>query len=307
MVDSDQDGGVFLYELIPAMRDRILASMGVTVPALQLRSDPQLSPSGYCIKLDEVPLFERALRLEASVAVVAVTDEARAQGAELADFHPLTGAAGVWLLAEVAQAGDDQVDMLTAPQRLIHEIERVMRGNLGRYLGPQEVAELVGTWSESDDASLVASVLPDADARLRLTWILQALVDEDVPIADWQAVLAAVHEAGGITAPTRALSRAVRLRLRDQLPGPLTGKPVVRVPAEHEAALLGELTAEGGPAVPSQSGHEFLRWLRQTVAARGPTIALVTRTQDAREVVSALARAEDRMIATLSEDELPSP
>jgi hypothetical protein len=47
-----------------------------------------------------------------------------------------------------------------------------------------------------------------------------------------------------------------------------------------------------------------MRWLRETVAETGPAVTLVTHSQDARELVALLARAEDRLIMTVSENEL---
>ena len=301
IVDSRKDRGVFLYELIPAMRERILASTGVNVPGVHMRGNPGLAPTAYTVQVDEIPVLSGSTVLRASFAVHPAGDGAPEPGGELTDVHPLTGEQGLWVL--VGSADGAGADGLTTAQYLIHQIELVVRAYLARYLGPQEVDGLVDTWS-GEDGDLVASVLPDAEARLRLTWVLQALVDDGVPITDWRALLTAVRDAGGITAPLRTLRRAVRARLRDQLRGPRTGRRTIPVPPEHEAALVAQLPGGGVTVSAGQPRHEFLRWLRQTVEVSGPAITLVTGTQDARELVSALARTEDRLITTLSEDEL---
>ena len=62
-VDSRQDGGVFLFELIPAMRERVRASTGVTVPGVRMRGDPSLPPGGFCIQVDEVPVHTGSVAL----------------------------------------------------------------------------------------------------------------------------------------------------------------------------------------------------------------------------------------------------
>jgi hypothetical protein len=306
IVDSRQDGGVFLYELIPAMRERILKGTGVNVPGVRMRGDPALPLDGYRIQVDEVPVVTGSVPLDVSVTVLPAEDEAGAPGAELADFHPLTGERGLWVLTDAPGDRTDGAGVLTPAQRLIHQIELALRADLARYLGPQEVSTLVDTWSADDDENLVPAVLPDADSRLLLTWILQRLVDDGIPVTDWRTLLTAVRDAGGITVPSRALYRAARARSRDRLPGPQTGRKTIHVPAEHEAALLGR--APDDPAVPvSDPRLEFLRWLRGTVAAAGPAITLVTESPDAVEVVSGLARTENRMITTLSIDELDAP
>jgi hypothetical protein len=308
VVDSNQDAGVFLYGLIPAMRERIREGTGVTVPGLRMRGDPYGPPNGYSVQVDEVAVLTGTVALDASFVVLAAGEESRTPAGELTDVHPLTGERGLWVLA-VDRGGDrlDGAEGLTTAQYLLHCIELAIRAHLARFLGPQEVASLVESWSETDDgADLVASVVPDDEARLRLTWVLQDLVADGVPITDWQAPLKAVRDEGGITAPTESLRRAARAGLRDGLAAQQVGRRTVPVPAAHEAALLGRPLdgGDGGAASPNELRHDFLRWLRQTVAASGPALTLVTRSQDARELVAVLARGEDRLILTLSEDEL---
>jgi tetratricopeptide (TPR) repeat protein len=306
IVDSAQDGGVFLYQMIPAMRERILASTGVHVPGVRMQGDPGLPPDGYCIQVDEIPVLAGTAALGTSFAVLPAEAGAMDTHAELTDVHPLTGKRGLWILSKVSDDRTTGVDSLTTSQYLLHQIEHVLRARLVNYLGPQEVDMLVETWAEQDDTDLIASVLPDADARLRLTWILQALVDEHVPITKWRPLLLAIREAGGIKAPTRIVHRAVRAGLNDQLPGQQIGRRVVLIPAEHEAALLGSGHADPA-AARNEPRHEFLRWLRQTITVSGPAITVVTATQDARELISSLARTENPLVTTLSAHELTPP
>jgi hypothetical protein len=301
IVDSRQDGGRFLYELIPAMRDRILAGTGVTVPGVRLRPSPTLVPDGYSIQVDEAPVLAGTASLGVSHVVAPAASGGPGPGGELTDFHPLTGERGLWALNPVDNGADSDAPRLSPSEYLIHKIELVYRTHLARQLGPQEVADLVDKWAE-DDRNLVSTVLPDGDARLQLTWVLQALVDDGVPIIDWRALLTAVREAGGIAAPVRSLVQAARSRLRDELPGPQTGRTPIAVPPELEAALIGPPVEEAGS--PHDPQHEFQRWLRRTVSAAGPAIALVTSDEQSRERVGALTRAEGGLITTLSEHEL---
>jgi tetratricopeptide (TPR) repeat protein len=305
IVDSRQDGGAFIYKLLPDMRERILASVGVKVPGVRMRSDPKLPSHGYRIQIDEVPVLTGSVPPSASFTALRAEMRGREPTGELTDFHPLTGQPGLWVLVELTDHHPDGANTLTPARYLIHRIELVLRTNLVRYLGPQEVADLIERWSAEDDGDLVSVVLPDADARLGLTWVMQRLVDDRIPITDWKALLTTVREAGGITVPLRTLHYTIRARFRDQIPGPQTGRTPVVVPAEYEAALL-DSTPRVPPASRGKLCYEFQRWLRETMAAAGPAITLVTSTQKAREVVNSFARTEHRLITTLSRDELVS-
>ena len=295
IVDSRQDEGHFLYELVPAMRERVSAATGVTVPGVRARGTLTLKPNEFSIQLDEVPVVTAALDPSARFA----THPGSQPDSLVSDFHPLTGAPGVWAILPAEATGNhESQEELTAADFLVHHIERAVRANLRNYLGPQEVSQLVEGWGE-DRKELIAAVLPSEEAQLRLTWVLQALADDGVPPTDSEALLSGIRDAGGIGTPTRTLCNALRLRLRDRLPGPSTGLTAVPLPAEYEADLGDKGTVAGC--------FEFQRWLREYIATVGPSITLVTVSSQVRELVSELARAEHPLIRTLTQEELYGP
>jgi tetratricopeptide (TPR) repeat protein len=296
IVDPRQDGDRFLYELIPAMRDRISAATGVTVPGVRARGNPALEPTGFSIQVDEVPVATAALNPNSKFAAVPGVQ----QDAWLTDFDPSTGDLGVWAFVPAAEVDKDNQgdDRLTAADVLAHHIESVVRANLRRYLGPEEVSQLVAGWADFDE-QLVAAVLPDEGAKLRLTWVLQALANDAVPLTDPAALLSGIRDAGGIGTPTRTLYRALRYRLRDRLPGPNNGFIAVPLPTEYEASLFECGTVE--------ARFEFRLWLREYVATSGPAITLITESSQVRELVSELARVVHPLIKTLTKKELDGP
>ncbi|WP_455359685.1 FHIPEP family type III secretion protein [Streptomyces sp. SYSU K21746] len=308
LADSRQDGGRFLYELIPAMKDRILADTGVRVPGVRARGTVSLSAHEYEIQVDEVPVLSGFVAPDARYVVGQAGREAPDRYAEPTSVHPLTGARGSWLLYPAGHDDDGEGDdgegeRVTAAEYLIHRLELALRTHLVHYLGPQEVDGLVEGWTKEDNDGLVGSVLTDRAAVLKLTWVLQALVADGVPIADWRSVLRALREAGGMTAPTRTLCRAAREGLRHRLVAAGAGQRSIRVPAEHEAALLGR---RNPPAAMERGAARirFLHWLRQVAEPDGPALSLVTGSQDARELLAPLVRAAYPFVLTWSEEEL---
>ncbi len=55
-VDSRQDNGKFLYELIPFMRDGLFVELGVRFPGVRARGNPALPAGAYQIQINEVPV-----------------------------------------------------------------------------------------------------------------------------------------------------------------------------------------------------------------------------------------------------------
>jgi FHIPEP family len=304
-VDSNQDGGLFLYELIPAMRDRLLAGLGVSAPGVRARGNPSLLPGEFTIQIDEVLVETGTSSIAGSYALLPLSDgEPHDVEAELTDTHPMTGQSGLWQIKEVEEgAVEEGAEYLTLAQYLIHRIDMTCRTRLSRFLGPQEVASLVEEWT-SAERDLVVSVLPDQGATVRLTWVLQALVEERIPITKWRVILAAIRDDGGITMPIRTLTRAVRARLNGQLPGPRSGSRVLRVPAPLQEAMAARLNPPGRP--PDATTHEFQQWLRAAVISNSPVLSLVARDEGTRETVSVLARSQYELVTTFTEEELSS-
>jgi hypothetical protein len=307
LVDSRQDGGLFLQELIPAMRDRILTGLGVSVPGVRARGNPALAPGGFTIQVDEVTVTTGNALFSGSYTVRPFDGEVPDARADLTVIHPLTGESGLWQITAVwddtAAETAERTERLTPAQYLIHRIDMVFRSHLSRFLGLQEVANLVDQWTPADP-ELVTSALPDRSATIRLTWILQALADQRIPVTEWRAILGAIGDAGGIKAPVRTLARAARARLRGQLPGPRSGRRVVHVPAELQQTLTRRLEPSVRP--PHQAAHEFRRWLQETVTDMGPALSVVARDEDTREEVAALARTHYGLVTTFTEEELAS-
>ncbi|MEU1260370.1 FHIPEP family type III secretion protein, partial [Streptomyces chartreusis] len=187
LADSRQDGGRFLYELIPAMKDRILADTGVRVPGVRARGTVSLSAHEYEIQIDEVPVFSGFVAPYARYVVGQAGRGAPDRYAEPTSVHPLTGARGSWVLYPADHDDGGEGEHVTAAEYLIHRLELVLRTHLVHYLGVQEVDSLVEGWTKEDDDGLVGSVLADRTAVLKLTWVLQALVADGVPITDWRS------------------------------------------------------------------------------------------------------------------------
>ena len=311
-VDNRLDGGTFLFKMIEELRTRIAADTGVKLPGLRARGLGAGEPADrFVVQVDEVIRREGRLPLDSALGVRPWPGGPPPYGATVTTVHPGTGQTGIWLLhpldppaaADTPEPGPDEPwplqRRLSLAQLLIHHIETVVRGELVHYVGFQEVAYLLDQWAERYDTRLMTEALGDA-ATVRATWLLQDLVAERVPITDGQAVLEAVRDAGGHERPTRDLCRAVRHRLRRQLPGPRTGDLLVPLPDHLEAALA----VGAGGSVRALDDIGLLMWLREAAAERGPVFSVITAGHDARELVAARVRGELPLVTTFCRHEL---
>jgi hypothetical protein len=307
-VDSRQDNGYFLYELIPAMQDRIAADTGVRVPGLRARGNYGLEPGAYEMQLDEVPVSGGVAMLGHRYVDGPLPEAAgiRPGPDGVASSHPVTGAPGYWLSETRGPALEAAgVKALSTPEFLIAHIEAVLRRHLARFVGVQETEILLVKWANLPGGKeLVATALPSSLARLRLTWLLKGLLREGVPLLDWEGILAVAAELDIATAPIGALLRAARLRLRAHLPGNRPGVARFTLPADFEEQLVG---ADAGrpffAAGPAQK-HAVLLWLREQMASVTGAAALVTRSHELRPLLRRLVEPEFPDLAVLAAEEL---
>ena len=305
IVQSKPDGRDFIEESLPEMRAAILKSTGVDVPGVRIRPNEGFAPNHFQVQIYEVPVVDGDIALDGGYRLQPYIKGTRDGAGEITNIEPRTGKPGAWLLvaSDDGAPGDDgdgdaREDELTSAAYLIHRIDVTLRSQLARFAGPQEIDAILDRWRERGEERLIAETVPDRRARLRLTWLLQALVGEAVPVTDIPAIFGAVKDAGGIDKTIPVLVRRVRWALRDRLPGPREPEWRVTVPPELETAVLTGNSPEHVPPL------ALVQWLRHAVGVFGPVISVVATTPEARERIAVLARLEHPFVATFSVDEL---
>ncbi|XVV17365.1 FHIPEP family type III secretion protein [Actinoplanes sp. CA-131856] len=283
-VDSQQDGGVFLHTLIPAMRERIRESTGVTVPGVRLRGNTGFGPGELAVLIDELRAFSGYTDPDWRFDAVPAGFGPPNPGEFHSPVHPLTGEPDVWTIAPG--------DALDVQQMLIHRLELVLRTRLSGFVGPEEVTELLlPSWGAGGDTL-------DTEARLRLTWLLQAMLDDGLPISDGPAILAAVD----LTDPLPVLRRAVREPLAESLPGRHLEGRWHWLPAELEEVL--DSVAWQGPVEDHyQERADLEHWIDATIAGNGPVLGVVTSGETARQALSDILRARHGFVVTRTDEE----
>jgi flagellar biosynthesis component FlhA len=187
-------------------------------------------------------------------------------------------------------------------------VDTVLRRNLPNFLGLDEVSFWVEDWALKASPQMAARVTGEPAARVLLTRVLRALTRELVPIRDADAILRALAESWPGTVELRALMRAVRLRLREALPG--QERPRVAAPPWLLAGLEPHVAGPGETtSCTFQREHAMSlldrveQWLRDE-GIELVDVVLVAPTADIRLFVSRLLSTRFPMVAVLSEEEL---
>jgi len=213
-VDSRQDGGRFLYELIPFMRDGLFVELGVRFPGVRARGNPSLPPGAYQIQINEVPVVTG----QATLGHILVNDTIErlklmnVNGFEA--INPATRQPAAWVPEQhkemLEAAGLTTWDV---PGYIILHLAAVLRRHAREFVGVQEVQSMLDQLEKAFPA-IVKEVIPKVINVLKLTDILGRLVEEEISIRDLRGILQALGEYGQVEADNVMLTEHVRASLK---------------------------------------------------------------------------------------------
>ncbi|HEX8538972.1 MAG TPA: type III secretion system export apparatus subunit SctV, partial [Cystobacter sp.] len=213
-VDSRQDNGKFLFELIPFMRDGLFVEMGVRFPGVRARGNSNLPPGAYQIQINEVPVVTG----QATLGHVLVNDTVERlklmniQGFEA--VNPATRQSAAWVPEQhkdtLEAAGLTTWDV---PGYIILHLAAILRRQAREFIGVQETQSMLDQLEKAFPA-IVKEVVPKVVTVLKLTDILGRLVEEEISIRDLRGILQALAEYGQVEADNVMLTEHVRSSLR---------------------------------------------------------------------------------------------
>ncbi|HZI14685.1 MAG TPA: type III secretion system export apparatus subunit SctV [Myxococcus sp.] len=213
-VDSRQDNGKFLFELIPFMRDGLFVELGVRFPGVRARGNGGLQPGSYQIQLNEVPVVTGQAML-GHILVNDTVDRLKLmniQGFEA--INPATRQPAAWVPEQnretLEAAGLTTWDV---PGYIILHMAAVLRRNAREFVGVQETQTMLEQLEKAFPA-IVKEVVPKVVNVLKLTDILQRLVEEEISIRDLRGILQALAEYGQVEADNVMLTEHVRASQR---------------------------------------------------------------------------------------------
>jgi type III secretion protein V len=296
------DGERFRREGLRAVRDRLLAELGVPAPPIALRGGG--SPGRWVLLVDEVPVASGRAPAGEALALAAADELALAGIEGEPERDPLTGRAAT----RIASA-------LTARAAALGEVRdplaRVLAGCAGALarsahllLGVQEAQALLDGLEASSPALIreASRQLPPA----LLADVLRRLVEEGVSVRPLRTILEALLEAGSGTRGAAALAESARRALRRHIghrcagDGPLAA---LLLDPRAEAAVRDALAGESLALDPEIAAGILDALEAEVRAADAPPVVLAS--GDVRRALRGLVAPRFPSVAVLAYDELP--
>jgi tetratricopeptide (TPR) repeat protein len=299
---------------IPAVRQRISARTGITVPGINFRSDVAAAEGAYTILIDEARVAGGAVQKDRRFCA----DPALRNrlGLPATTFNPWTGRHdGAWLDAKVIADHALELEQTRDHFQYVTEhLHRVLLRHAASFVNLEEVAGRVtgglqvrGDSDAQWDAAL-RGVADDEHAVARIAATMRALASELVPVSDFRTIVLRLYGGGKVDGEDDAV-QAIRLDLRMLLPGNRAGTPVVRLAPEVEEEIRAGMSrdADGRPVLTMDPARqiELLGSFRRSLADERYTEAVIaTHDPSIRPLVRRLIEPDHPDLAVLSSAEL---
>ncbi|MBE3574858.1 MAG: flagellar biosynthesis protein FlhA [Firmicutes bacterium] len=240
LVDTAQGGD--LFDRVTLLRRQLALDLGVVIPAIRVRDNMQLKPSGYRIEIKGTEVAAGELLLSHFLAMDPGTVKKPVPG--IATREPAFGLPALWIEAgrreEAEMAGYTVVD---PPSVLATHLTEILKTYAFELLGRQEVKALLDNLKEEYPA-VVEELTPQVLTLGEIQKVLQNLLREGIPIRNLVTICEALADYGRATKDPDLLTEHVRQALSRQIShqyaegGVLT---VMTLEPALEDALVGKL------------------------------------------------------------------
>jgi flagellar biosynthesis protein FlhA len=251
LVDAAQDGE--LLKRIKALRKKFAQEIGFLPPAVHIRDNLELKPNAYRITLKGVVIGEGETYSGKLLAI----NPGRVAGTlpGTVTKEPAFGLPAVWVeSAAREQAHGLGYTVVDAGTVAATHLSQILLIHAAALLGRQEVQNLVDHANKLYP-KLLEDLVPKVVTIPVLQRVLQALLDEGVPIRDLRTIIEVLAEVAPRSTDPQELAAAVRRSLGraivQQIFGQADELPVIALDPELEK-ILGQAFggADGAPLEP---------------------------------------------------------
>ncbi|WGP00338.1 flagellar biosynthesis protein FlhA [Saccharophagus degradans] len=238
LVDKGQGGE--LLGRIKGVRKKLSQDLGFLIPAVHIRDNLDLLPSGYRITLMGVSIGEGEVFPDKFLAINPGQVFGSLQGTKTKD--PAFGLEAIWIdeaQREQAQTlGYTVVDPSTV---VATHLNQIIQTHTHELLGHEEVQKWLDLLGEKSP-KLVEELVPETLSINQLLKTLQGLLREQVPIRDMRTIAEALAAHGNKSMDTTALTSIARVSLARQIVQNIVGQdpnlPVITLDPSLEQLLL---------------------------------------------------------------------
>ncbi len=209
LVDRNQGGD--LLPRIKGVRKKLSQELGFLVHSVHIRDNLDLAPNAYRITLHDVVVGEGECLQGRELAINPGQASPELEGVHTKD--PTFGLDAVWIdpsqRAEAQSLGFTVVDNSTI---IATHLSQILKNHAHKLLGQDDVQLLLDKLARSSP-KLVENLVPGVMSLAEVTRVLQALLEEGVPVRDMRNIAETLASAQAGSQDSDALLARVRVAL----------------------------------------------------------------------------------------------
>ncbi|MFC5696447.1 flagellar biosynthesis protein FlhA [Pseudomonas sp. GCM10022186] len=245
LVDRNQGGQ--LLARIKGVRKKLSQEMGFLMPSVHIRDNLDLLPNAYRLTLMGVSVAEAEVYPDRELAINPGQVFGTLNGVAAKD--PAFGLEAVWIDASQRdQAQSLGYTVVDASTVVATHLNQVLHKHAHELLGHEEVQQLMQLLAKSSPR-LAEELVPGMVSLSTLLKVLQALLQEQVPVRDIRTIAEAIANLAPKSQDPAALVAAVRVALARAIVQSIVGLepelPVITLEPRLEQILLNSLQKAG--------------------------------------------------------------
>ena len=209
LVDLVDTNGGDLLDRVRALRRKMALELGLVMPPVRTRDDLDLPLSTYAIRISGV---DAGTGQAPPGTVLAIGDSLQSLPGR-AGVEPVFGLAGKWVPAEMHyQAELSGATVVDRASVIITHLAEIVRSNASRLLGREDVRALAEMVKRTHPV-VVEELTPSLLSLGQVQRVLQALLDEGVPIRDLVRIFEALSLRAKVSVDHDGLVESARAAL----------------------------------------------------------------------------------------------
>ncbi|WP_282338253.1 MULTISPECIES: flagellar biosynthesis protein FlhA [Pseudomonas] len=245
LVDRNQGGQ--LLARIKGVRKKLSQEMGFLMPSVHIRDNLDLLPNAYRLTLMGVSVAEAEIYPDRELAINPGQVFGSLNG--IAAKDPAFGLEAVWIdPSQRDQAQSLGYTVVDASTVVATHLNQVLNKHAHELLGHEEVQQLLQLLAKSSP-KLAEELVPGMISLSTLLKVLQALLNEQVPVRDIRTIAEAIANVAAKSQDPAAMVAAVRVALARSIVQTVVGlepeMPVITLDPRLEQILLNSLHKAG--------------------------------------------------------------
>ncbi|KJU78331.1 flagellar biosynthesis protein FlhA [Ectopseudomonas oleovorans] len=245
LVDRNQGGQ--LLARIKGVRKKLSQEMGFLMPSVHIRDNLDLAPNAYRLTLMGVSVAEAEVYPDRELAINPGQVFGPLNG--IAAKDPSFGLEAVWIdPTQRDQAQSLGYTVVDASTVVATHLNQILHKHAHELLGHEEVQQLMQLLAKSSP-KLAEELVPGLVSLSTLLKVLQALLQEQVPVRDIRTIAEAIANVAPKSQDPAAMVAAVRVSLARAIVQGIVGLepelPVITLEPRLEQILLNSLQKAG--------------------------------------------------------------